>query len=54
MNGSGKYCICIVVVHNKEANIAVEQHKGEVSGAVVVDNASSFVDKRIKAEDVGN
>ncbi len=42
------------MVHYKKTNVAVKQHEGELTGAVIADNAGDFVGKRPKAEDVGN
>jgi hypothetical protein len=50
----GKYGICLVVIHYKEANISIEQHEGEISGAIIVDNTGGLVGKQAKAEYVGN
>jgi hypothetical protein len=38
------------VVHHKKTYVAIKQHKGKVTGAVVVDDTSVFVGKGTKTK----
>jgi hypothetical protein len=42
------------MLHHKKAYVAIEQHKGEVAGAVVVDDTGVFVDKGAKIKYIGD
>ncbi len=42
------------MVHCKKAYVAIKRHKGEIAGAVVVDNTSVFVGKGAKTKYIGN
>ncbi len=47
---SGKNDISLILVHDEETNVAVEQHKREFTGAVVVNNTGDIVGKSSKTE----
>ncbi len=42
------------MVNHKKTYIAIERHKGEVAGAVVVDNTGVFVGKGSKTKYIGD
>ncbi len=42
------------MVHHKKTYVAIKQHKGEVAGAVVVDDTGVFVGKGTKTKYIGD
>ncbi len=42
------------MVHHEKTYVVIEQHKGEVAGAVVVNNTGVFVGEGTKTKYIGN
>ncbi len=51
---SGEDSISLIMVHDEETNLSIEQHKRKFAGTVVVHDTGGFVRVSSKAEDVCN
>ena len=48
-DGLDQYCVkLIVLVQTKQSDIAIDWHKGKISGEVIVDNTADFIHKGTK------
>ncbi len=53
-NGFNQYCIKLIMVQDKEADTAIYQPEGEISGEVIVDDTADFIGEGAKTKYIRN